>query len=370
MPRIHFPRHSPIRCIIPEHILTGLIKHGTSEQREFALISLQLDHSFRSARLGFVEFNRPRFAARRMQRVVGRPAWLGAVIQPQPDRTIYTAHETQRIPGQKRRGEGDPPTGDAEVDEAYDGLGATFNLYWQAYERNSIDDRGLPLNGTVHYGVNYDNAFWDGQRMNFGDGDQVTFNRFTVAVDIMGHELTHGVTQHESNLIYWGQTGALNESISDVFGSLVKQFHNNEAANQADWIIGEGLLAGGINGVGIRSMKAPGTAYDDPAMGGKDPQPAHMKDYVYTFQDNAGVHINSGIPNYAFYLTAVSMGGNAWEKAGSIWYQSCISPFMKPTMRFQPFAQLTVSTAQQLFGPGSAEVGAVQNAWNAVGIGV
>jgi len=370
MPRAYSARHSPIRCIIPDHILAGLIKHGSPEQRQFAVNSLLVDHAFRSSRLGFIEFNRQKLATQRWQRVAARPAWLAAVVTPQPERTIYTASETQRVPGQKRRGEGDPPTGDAEVDEAYDGLGATFDLYWQAYQRNSIDDQGLPLDGTVHFGVNYDNAFWDGKRMNFGDGDRVTFNRFTIAVDIMGHELTHGVTQHESNLIYWGQTGALNESISDVFGSLVKQFQKKEAANQADWIIGEGLLAKGVQGVGIRSLKAPGTAYDDQAMGGQDPQPAHMKDYVYTFQDNAGVHINSGIPNHAFYLAAVAIGGNAWEKAGQIWYQACISAYMKPTMKFQSFAQLTVSTAQQLFGLGSPEVGAVQNGWNAVGIGV
>src|SRR5262249_52904048 len=154
--------------------------------------------------------------------------------------------------------------------------------YWQAFQRNSIDNQGLALNGTVHYGKNYDNAFWDGKRMIFGDGDRVTFNRFTISVDIMGHELTHGVTQYESNLIYWGQTGALNESISDVFGSLVKQFQLQHSADQADWLIGEGLLVQPanpkINAKALRSLKAPGTAYNDPALGGKDPQPAHMKD--------------------------------------------------------------------------------------------
>src|SRR4029079_944922 len=131
--------------------------------------------------------------------------------------------------------------------------------------------------------------------------------------------LTHGVTQDEAQLVYSNQSGALNESLSDVFGSLIKQFSLNQTADQADWLIGAGLLTKQVNGVALRSMKAPGTAYNDPVLG-KDPQPAHMKDYVNTISDNGGVHINSGIPNHAFYLIATQIGGNAWEKAGQIWY--------------------------------------------------
>jgi Zn-dependent metalloprotease len=357
-------------CFIPVHIQAALVRYGNANQRAFAINSLQLDSSFRQVRLGFVEYNRSRFAAARAQRQaralkLGRPSAGG-----KPQRTIYTADEKQRDPGTEVRREGQPASGDNEIDESYNGLGATYNLYWQVYQRNSIDNQGMPLSGTVHYGYAYDNAFWDGQRMNYGDGDGVTFNRFTISVDIMGHELTHGVTQHESNLIYWGQTGALNEHISDVFGSLVKQYQLKQSVNQADWLIGSGLLMPGINGVAIRSLKAPGTAYDDPALGGKDPQPALMKDYVQTFQDNGGVHINSGIPNHAFYLAATAIGGNAWEKTGLIWYQTCLSPLLRETANFQTFAKLTVTTAQQLFGIGSQEASAVASAWNAVGINV
>ncbi len=197
--------------------------------------------------------------------------------------------------------EGAPASGDAAVDEAYDGLGATFDLYWDVYERNSIDDEGLPLDATVHYGTDYDNAFWNGQRMVFGDGDGDLFNRFTIAVDVIGHELTHGVTEDEAQLAYFFQPGALNESNSDVFGSLVKQKLLHQTVEEADWLIGAGLFTSNVQGVALRSMKAPGTAYDDPVLG-KDPQPAHMRDYVRTYQDNGGVHINSGIPNHAFYL--------------------------------------------------------------------
>ena len=160
--------------------------------------------------------------------------------------------------------------------------------------------------------------------MVFGDGDGQIFNRFTIAVDVIGHELTHGVTEHESNLMYFGQPGALNEHLSDVFGSLVKQYPN-ETADKADWLIGEGLLAKSIKGKALRSMKDPGTAYDDPLLG-KDPQPAHMSDYVRGPADNFGVHTNSGSPNRAFYLASTKMGGFAWETAGLIWYETMTSP--------------------------------------------
>src|SRR5262249_15250854 len=152
------------------------------------------------------------------------------------------------------------------------------------FGRNSIDNRGLRLNASVHYGADYDNAFWDGSQMVFGDGDNRIFVGFTKALDVIGHELTHGVTQYEANLEYQDQPGALNESMSDVFGSLMKQYALNQTAADADWLIGSGLLAPGIQGVALRSMKEPGTAYDDPLLG-KDSQPGHMSDFDHTTDD-------------------------------------------------------------------------------------
>jgi Zn-dependent metalloprotease len=208
--------------------------------------------------------------------------------------------------------------------------------------------------------------------MVYGDGDEDLpeskrlFNRFTAALDVIGHELTHGVTQFTANLTYSGQSGALNESMSDVFGSLVKQRLRAQAATAADWIIGEGLFTANVNGVGIRSMKAPGTAYNDPVIG-KDPQPAHMNNYVNTTQDNGGVHINSGIPNHAFYLTALEIGGFAWEKAGQIWYVT-LRDKIRAGSNFQNAADLTFATAGELFGANSLEQQAVKRGWAGVGI--
>jgi Zn-dependent metalloprotease len=232
----------------------------------------------------------------------------------------------------------------------------------------------MRLDSTVHYRTGYDNAFWDGEQMVYGDGDEDQpaedrlFNRFTIAIDIIGHELTHGVTQFEAKLQYFQQSGALNESLSDVFGSLVKQYQLQQLANEADWIIGAGLFTSKVNGVGIRSMKAPGTAYDDPVLG-KDPQPAHMKDYVNTISDNGGVHINSGIPNRAFYITAVELGGFAWERAGRIWYVT-LRDKLSASSKFQDCANLTFQVAGELYGAGSIEQQAVKKGWQEVGLPV
>jgi Zn-dependent metalloprotease len=149
----------------------------------------------------------------------------------------------------------------------------------------------------------------------------------------------------------------------------VKQSRRNQTADAADWLIGEGLLASGVQGVALRSMKAPGTAYDDPVLG-KDPQPAHMDDFVRTYEDNGGVHINSGIPNRAFYLAATRLGGYAWEKAGRIWYETLRDSRLRTNSGFRRFATLTVANAGRLFGVPSVEQTTVAAAWHDVGISV
>ena len=352
-------RHS-IFCILPPYILDSIILNGAPQERAHALRTLGIDHSIRTMRATqtFLPAVSPQVSG-------GVPPALGAT--PQIQRTIYDAQHSSTLPGEVVRREGASPTGDPAVNEAYDGLGATFNFYWQAYQRNSIDNQGLPLLASVHFEVNYDNAFWDGQQMVFGDGDGQIFNRFTISLDVIGHELTHGVTQTDAKLVYHSQSGAMNESISDVFGSLVKQFALGQTADQADWLIGAGLFTANVQGVAIRSMKAPGTAFNDPKLG-KDPQPTNMQGYVHTPQDNGGVHINSGIPNHAFYLIATQIGGKAWEKAGLIWYNTLHDPGLHPNSNFRSFAQLTAKNADQLFGQGSPEGQAVRAGWKEVGI--
>ncbi|AFY42464.1 M4 family metallopeptidase [Nostoc sp. PCC 7107] len=337
----------PICCIVPPHMLEHVAVNGNPQQRAWAFHTLNVSAQLRGRR-----------------DVVGN-----IFFSPSPGekrRTIYDAKNGQQLPGTVVRHEGDPPSTDEAVNEAYDAAGATYDLYYEVFERNSVDDKGLRLDSTVHYGVKYDNAFWNGDQMVYGDGDGELFQRFTKCIDIIGHELTHGVTQYEAGLQYYGEPGALNESFSDVFGSLVKQRLKNQTADQADWIIGEGLLAPGVKGIGIRSMKAPGTAYDDPVLG-KDPQPAHIRDKFTGWEDNAGVHINSGIPNYAFYLAAVEIGGYAWEKAGKIWYIA-LRDRLRNQAQFKTAANITIQVAGELYGIDSLEQKAVQNAWQKVGI--
>ncbi len=334
---------------IPPYILKELAMRGQGEAREAALETL-----VRSAQLhGRRELVSLLPAARALNTGTKR-------------RTIYDAKNGTQLPGKLVRAEGGKASKDIAVNEAYSGSGTVYDFFKRIYNRNSINDAGLQLDSTVHYDKNYDNAFWDGQQMVYGDGDGVIFQRFTKSLDVIGHELTHGVTQYEAGLEYMNQPGALNEHFSDVFGSLVKQWKRKQSANKADWIIGEGLFAKGINGVGIRSMKAPGTAYDDPRLG-KDPQPAHMKDLYRGRQDNGGVHINSGIPNHAFYLAAVAIGGNAWEKAGRIWYVA-LRDRLRQRSNFKQAATLIIAVAGELYGANSNELKAVQSAWKTVGV--
>lgn len=283
-----------------------------------------------------------------------------------PNRTIADARNTETLPGTVIRTEGGKATDDEAATEAYDGLGATFALYSEVYGRNSIDGAGLPLDATVHYGDKYDNAFWNGERMVFGDGDGEIFERFTASLSVIGHELTHGVTQYTAALEYANQSGALNESISDVFGALVEQYSLGQSTAEATWLIGAGLFTPEVQGDALRSLKAPGTAYDDDVLG-KDPQPDNYDDYVKTDDDDGGVHLNSGIPNKAFYLVADALGGNAWERAGQIWYDTLNLP-LKPKSTFVNFGNATVQAATARYGESSKEVTAVRAGWAGVGV--
>jgi Zn-dependent metalloprotease len=344
-------------------MLDSIARRGDDARRRAALNTLAADSTIRAARLAHMVAAQ----AQPSGQYIDVLAEAGRGVK---NRTISDCNHTEELRGARVvRSEGSDKSGDDTVDDAYDGLGATYDFYYEAYERDSIDNRGMALNAYVHYGQDYDNAFWDGSQMVFGDGDGALFNRFTIAVDVIGHELTHGVIGHEVNLQYFGQSGALNESCADVGGACVKQFVKRQTADEADWLIGEGLFGPDVTGRALRDMCSPGTAYDDDVLG-KDPQPAHMDDFVSTNSDNGGVHINSGIPNKAFCTLAKTLGGRSWEKAGVIWYRTIRDPRLRPNAQFRSFARATLRNAGQLFGPESDEVTAVSDAWREVGITV
>jgi Zn-dependent metalloprotease len=271
---------------------------------------------------------------------------------------IHDAQNGSTLPGRLVRSAGEPEVGDVTVNEAATGVTESLALF-EDLGRSSYDDRGATVVTTVHYEQDYDNAFWDGTQLVFGDGDGRVFGRFTKPIDVLGHELSHAVTQFTANLTYEGQSGALNESISDVFGACMKQRHLGQDAASADWLVGEGIFVPGINGTALRSMSDPGTAYDDPQLG-KDPQVGSMADFVVTTDDNGGVHLNSGIPNRAFVLAARAIGGESWSGAGRIWYAALTSG-LSADSDFATFAAATVAAA----GEHSA---AVQEAWDTVGV--
>ena len=336
---------------IPPHMLEAIATQGDAAQRGRAFLALDISALLRGERQALAAF----------------PTLLGFSTG-EKRRTVYDARGEKKTPGGRVRGEEDGASKDVAVNEAYDGSGMTYDFFKKVYGRNSIDGRGLRLDSTVHYSKGFANAHWNGKQMVYGDGDGKIFGRFTACLDVIGHELTHGITQNTAGLEYHDQSGALNEHFSDVFGTLVKQYSLKQTADKADLIVGAGLFTKNVNGVGIRSMKAPGTAYDDKVLG-KDPQPAHMRNYLKTDADNGGVHKNSGIPNRAFYEAATLIGGKAWEVTGRIWYDA-LTRKLRKTSTFQDCADATFTAAGEMFGQGSEPQKAVLAAWKVVGISV
>jgi Zn-dependent metalloprotease len=336
----------PLGCtcfIIPSKMLRKLAEQTTDQQERHCL----LDTAELSAHL-------------RGQRSVA-PMTLGiAAATGEKHRTIYDAQNKSTLPGKLVREEASKASADKAVNQAYDGAGATYDFYREILQRNSIDNKGLRLDSTVHYQNKFNNAFWNGQQMVYGDGDGKLFMGFTGAVDVIAHELTHGVTQYAvpGGLVYEDQSGALNESISDVFGSVVKQWTLKQSAEQADWLIGAGIMAPSV-GKALRSMADPG---NQALTWSGDDQPKTMAGYI----ENGDVHTNSGIPNHAFYAAAIALKGNAWEKAAPIWYKAL--PLLTANATFADMAKATAQAAALLYGADSAEQHAVQAAWKVVGV--
>jgi Zn-dependent metalloprotease len=346
--------------IIPDHVLRRIAERGNDEERRSALATMAATTTLRSMRT--------QAEARRSVTPRAPTMEMAALVAPGKERIIRDAGGQPNLRAPIVRQEGQPYGGDdVAVGEAYEHLGITWDFYFEVFARNSLDKNGMTMEGVVHYRDHYDNAVWNGTQMLFGDGSGYRFTRLTQSLSICAHELTHGVIQYDGPLVYLQQAGALNESMADVMGTLVEQWHVGETADQADWLIGREILAEGVTGRALRSLKAPGTAYDDDVLG-KDEQPAHMRDFVDTDEDHGGVHINSGIPNHAFYLLATALGGHAWEDAGRIWYASLGHDRLLPTSTFRQFARITRYVAGVLFGVNSKQQHAVSEAWEAVGI--
>jgi thermolysin len=274
----------------------------------------------------------------------------------------YDAQNRQQLPGKLWA------DADNQFNAAYDRAavdahvyaGATYDYYKEVFNRNSYDNKGAALKSTVHYGRNYNNAFWNGQQMVYGDGDGTTFVSLSGGLDVVAHELTHAVTDFSSDLIYQNESGALNEAMSDIFGTLVEHHENNNP----DYEIGEDIYTPGTPNDALRSMSDP-TKYNDPD---------HYSVRYTGTGDNGGVHINSGIINKAAYLLAV--GGTHYgvtvpaignDKVGAIYYRAN-TVYLTASSNFSQARAALVQAASDLYGATSAEVAAVKKSYDAIGV--
>lgn len=258
-------------------------------------------------------------------------------LQKEGDRYIYDSENTFEQRVALRRKEGEDNIDDNVVNKAFDTSGFVRDYLKESFNLNSIDNNGIDIISNVHYGEKYNNAFWDGDEMTYGDGDGLEFQNFASAIDVVAHELMHGVTQFMANLEYRSQSGALNEHFSDVFGTVIKQKYLEQSLEDADWLIGDTVVTENFPGVAIRSMKAPGTANDF------DSQPDHMDNYYSGSSDNQGVHINSGIPNKAFYLSCLEIG---IDECALIWFETL--KVLWRTANFEDMLDKILETAEKL----------------------
>ncbi|CAB3806895.1 hypothetical protein LMG28614_06493 [Paraburkholderia ultramafica] len=266
---------------------------------------------------------------------------LGAPGAVQPQQQVFDCQHRQSLPGIPIAAPAS--AADAAIKTTYTVTARVDDFYRQVLGRNSIDNRGIDIASSVHYRMNFDNAFWNGQQMVYGDGDGQLFSEFYKSPDVIGHELTHGVTQYESGLSYEGESGALNESISDVFGAVFNQWVNNWAVTETKgWLIGAGIMGQRALANGktcLRDMLEPAADHCLSA------QPASYEH----FDPTADVHINSGIPNRAFAALAQAAGGNAWDRALKVWYAVCTGGDLHSNATFVDFAQLTIAKSEELY---------------------
>jgi len=326
-----------------------MIEEGTEEQRNNAIKNLQLSSKFRAART---------FTA-------GLPRMITALnAQSAKNRTIYTMNNSgnyQDLPGIVIMREGDSDTGqDEDTRKCYQYSGHIFDFFKEVFGRTSIDDNGYPLNLSVHFDRDYDNAFWAPWSLSwaFGEGGGGFFKpgRMTDS-SVVFHEYQHGVTHYTSGFDYFDEWGGLNESMSDVFSAMCEQKINNQNFEQASWLIGEGMIVDDI-GRALRSIEDPGNRSKTHRW---DDQVQHYRD----FNSEMDPHICSGIANKAFYFVCKDIGGYSWEKPGKIWYKALTSG-RKTNCRFVEFANLTVEAAKTLYSNNEQQI--VENAWSQVGI--
>ncbi|OHU29479.1 M4 family metallopeptidase [Mycobacteroides chelonae] len=340
------------RFIIPPAVLTRLAEDGDiAEDSRVALLDTAASE---------LSWRTLRNAHTRATRTASGNTISAAItaLAKVPETPVFDCRQTTSLPGVAVA----DPAGskDATVQRAFTETADVVRFYRECFGRNSVDNAGMTLISSVHYGVKYANAFWNGSQMAYGDGDGQLFLDFTKANDVIGHELTHGVTQFTAGLNYENEAGALNESVSDVFGSMFRQWQAGQSADTADWLIGKDILGPRALAKGYTCLR---DLADPAAEHCLSPQPAHYRDYV----PGSDPHDGSGIPNHAFYLAATKHGAKSWEAVGTVWYEALTSPKARKNMTFKAFAKLTRQIAAARPSADSP-ASAVDEAWTEVGL--
>ena len=340
----------PCQCfIIPTDVLERFAKDKklTGEQRKSFADAAQFEKHWRKVRT----------AHGKMSAAAGTMLARGVAAVAAPAVTVYNCNHGTALPGTPV-----PATSpDATAKRALVETRAVADFYKNLFGRNSVDNAGKALMSSIHYSVKYNNAFWNGDQMTYGDGDGSIFVDFTKANDVIAHELTHGVTQFSAQLAYANEAGGLNESMSDVFGSMFRQWRANQSVNQADWLIGKEIMGPGATARGytcLRDMANPAAKHC------LAPQPTKYSQ----LQPGMDPHYSSGIPNFAFYKAAMAIGGKSWEKAGKIWYGVLTGFAPQPNMKMVTLANRTRALAKTMFPGDPAVLAAVDKAWVAVGL--
>jgi len=276
-----------------------------------------------------------------------------------PTVTVFTCNHSRSLPGTQIPNP--DSSSDATVKNVFAETTAVAKFYKAAFNRDSIDDANMALLSSIHYGNKYNNAFWNGSRMTYGDGDGGIFIDFSMGNDVIGHELTHGVTQYSLELNYSDDAGGLNESISDCFGSMFRQWQANQTADKADWLIGADIVGPTAKAKGLtclRDMANPGASHC------LAPQPTNYSQIT----PGMDPHYSSGPPNLAFCTACKIAGGESWKGVGKVWYEVLTRSGSHPNMTMKDFAHRTRNAAAHLFPGNSALQNAVDQGWKHVGL--
>jgi Zn-dependent metalloprotease len=349
------PNFAPCGCfIVPPRVLEKFSKDKklSKNERQYFADAAKLENEWRKARTSIAKLTK----LTKSTLPIGMTA---AAASSAPSVLVFNCQNGTTLPGSPISNPGSSSDGSAK--RTFKETTEVVNFYQTLFGRNSLDNAGMTLMSSVHFGLNYANAAWNGTQMMYGDGDGNIFIDFTKSNDVIAHELAHGVTQFTSGFVYRNQSGGLNESMSDVFGSMFRQWRANQTVSSADWLIGKEIMGPGATARGItclRDMSKPGGSHC------LAPQPTKFSQY----QDGMDPHDSSGIPNFAFYKAAIAIGGKSWLKAGKIWYQALTGYAPSPNMKMQVFANRTRTLAGTMFPADPTIKVAVDKAWTAVGL--